>query len=326
MQIIDAPTLARLLAPPALVAALKTGLADPAPIAPLRHAHTLAQSDLGRDTLLLMPAWDEGKAIGVKLVTVMTAKPRAGGTVQSVYLLLDGASGAPVAVLDGETLTARRTAAQSALAAQFLAREDAAHLLMVGVGALSQAMVEAHVALRPGLRVALWGRKAERVAARAEALAAAGIAVDIVEDLAGAVGRADIICCATTAREPVVRGEWLRPGQHLDLVGGFRPDMREIDDAAVLRARLFVDTLAGCLAEAGDLVQPLAAGTISRDAIVADLPALCRGDHGGRGGADEITVFKSVGTALADLVAAQLAQNGLTQHGFASGLRAGEGA
>ena len=266
---------------------------------PLRHAHALS----ARDTLLLMPAWN-AQVIVLKLVTVM---PGAAATVQATLMVCDRAGGQPLAVLDGEAVTLRRTAATSALAAQRLARADAHTLLIVGTGRLAPWMARAHAALRPGLqRVQVWGRHPEAAQARARELAAEGLPAQAVRELEPAVRGACIVCCATTATEPPVHGAWLAPGTHLDLVGGFRPHMREVDDAAVASARIVVDTAAGALAEAGALVQPLERGVIDGSRIVAELSQLLGGAVPGRTRADEITLFKSVGTALADLAAAQL--------------------
>ena len=265
---------------------------------PLRHAHGLSASD----TLLLMPAWNS-RAIAIKLVTVM---PSAPATVQATVLVLDRASGTPLAVLDGEALTLRRTAATSALAARHLARADAHTLLVVGTGHLAPWMARAHAALRPGLeRIQVWGRRAEAAEALARTLADEGLPATAAPDLQAAVRAAHIVCCATTSTTPLVRGDWLAPGSHLDLVGGFRRDMREADDAAVQRARTVVDTYAGALAEAGDLTQPLASGLIARDHIVAELAELLSGAKKGRRSDEEVTLFKSVGTALEDLAAAE---------------------
>jgi len=265
---------------------------------PLRHAHALSADD----TLLLMPAWN-ARIVITKLVTVI---PAATHTVQASVLVLDRAGGVPLALMDGEAITLRRTAATSALAARCLARADARILLIVGSGRLAAWMARAHVALRPGLtQILVWGRRGKAAQVLADELAAEGLPASATTDLPGAVRRSQIVCCATTAREPIVRGEWLTPGTHLDLVGGFRPDMREVDDAAVARARIVVDTYAGALAEAGDLHQPLARGVIGPEAIVADLAELLRGQREGRRSDDEITLFKSVGTALEDLAAAQ---------------------
>jgi ornithine cyclodeaminase len=281
---------------------------------PLRHAHALASTD----TLLLMPAWDERLLI-TKLVTVI---PGAPSTVEATVMALDRATGHPLAVLDGEALTLRRTAATSALAARHLALPDVDTLLVVGTGRLAAWMARAHVALRPGLRrVLVWGRRFEAAQALAGELRAeftAARSTDVVvealptimavppEGLEAACRDARLISCATTSTEPLVRGAWLAPGTHVDLVGGFKPHMREADDEAVARARIVVDTHAGAGAEAGDLVQPLQSGVITRDAVLGELAELLRGDCVARRSPQDITLFKSVGTALEDLAAARL--------------------
>lgn len=270
--------------------------------APLRHAHALPNDG----TLLLMPAWSPD-ALGVKLVTVMPgALSRGADTVQASYLLLDRHSGVPIALIDGEALTLRRTAAASALAAQHLARPDAERLLVIGSGRLAPWLAQAHVALQPDLaHVEVWGRNADAAEDVVEVLREEGIDAEVALDLRAAVERADLITSATTSREPLLRGAWLRKGTHLDLVGGFRRDMREADDEAILRSRVIVDTYAGALSEAGDLTQPIERGLITREHVVGELAQLLRGEVRGRTHADEITLFKSVGTALEDLAAAR---------------------
>ena len=288
---------------PALVRALEAAFVAGDTEVPLRHAHAL-----GNDaSLLLMPAWST-TALGVKIVTVMPQAAASGlPSVQASYLLSERSSGEPLALLDGEALTQRRTAAASALAARHLLRKDARTLLMVGAGRLAPWLVRAHVALQPGLsRVMVWARRRDAAAALAQCLRDEGMAVTVEDDLASAVAQADLVSCATTSTQPLVQGAWLRPGTHLDLVGGFRPHMREADDAAIARcARIVVDTRDGALAEAGDLVQTLAQGAITPAAISGDLAELLRGDCVGRTDDAQITLFKSVGTALEDLVAAQ---------------------
>ena len=270
---------------------------------PLRHTHTLS----AQDSLLLMPAWS-ATALGVKLVTVFPDNAAHGAaTVNALYVLIDRASGKPRAVIDGEELTLRRTAAASALAARYLARADASSLLLVGSGRLAPYMARAHCAMRPELkRVRVWGRNDQHAQTAAQILRDAGLPVEVASDLESAVRDAHIITCATTSTQPLVRGAWLAPGTHLDLVGGFRPAMREVDDAAVARARIFVDTYAGALAEAGDLVEPMQRRVITRAQVIGELAQLVRGECVGRAGATDITLFKSVGTALEDLAAAEL--------------------
>lgn len=275
---------------------------------PLRHHHTISMEQRADATLLLMPAWTGGRHIGVKTVTVFPDNATLGlPSVMGIYLLLDGRSGAPVAILDGTALTRRRTAAASALAARYLARRQPTRMLMVGAGALAPHLIRAHATSGFLRDVAIWNRDPGRAEALAGQLDSPALPVRATADLEGAARAAGLISCATLAREPLIHGAWLSPGCHLDLVGGFTPEMREADDEAVRRARLFVDTREGGLGEAGDIVDPLRRGVISAEDIAGDLAQLCRGTVAGRGDDAEITLFKSVGTALEDLAAAELA-------------------
>ncbi|MDB5822561.1 MAG: hypothetical protein JWR21_1265 [Herminiimonas sp.] len=298
---------------PALIAALRLAFTQDIQ-APPRHVHPIGTDPAS--VLLLMPVWQAQRHLGVKLVMVAPDNPRHDlPTVHSIFLLFDAATGVPIAMLDGEELTLRRTAASSALAATWLAREDSQTLLMVGTGALAPAMAAAHAAVRPLRRILVWGRHPEKSKDAAkricEQLQGDGLNANVetveVSGLEAAAATADIICCATTSKSPILHAAWLAPGTHVDLVGGFRPDMREADDALMGSASLFVDTCAGALAEAGDLLQPIANGTLKRESICAELADLAHGRHAGRTNASEITVFKSVGTALEDLCAAELA-------------------
>lgn len=274
---------------------------------PLRHHHTVPAPGVDPATLLLMPAWRSGRHIGIKIVTVFPGNPaRSLPSIMGVYLLLDGGTGAPLALLDGPALTVRRTAAASALASSYLSRPDSSRLLVVGTGALAPELALAHSAVRPITEIAVWGRSLEKARAVAERLKLSGASVTVAEDLEAAAGQADIVTCATMAQEPLIRGGWLKEGAHLDLVGGFTPAMREADDSAVRRATIFVDTREGAMKEAGDIVQPLESGALTADAIAADLFDLAHGRAEGRKDDREITFFKSVGTALEDLAAAQL--------------------
>ena len=285
-----------------LVDALRAACAAGA-TAPVRASHEVTAAG---DRLLLMPAWD-GAGLGVKIVTVFPRNRERGlASVAALYLLMDGATGHPVALIDGEALTLRRTAASSALASSYLSRTDATTLVVVGAGALAPYMAQAHCAVRPIERVLVWGRHADRAERTAAQLASIGLPARAIARLEDGLAAADIVTCATTAREPVVRGAQLRPGAHVDLVGAFTREMREGDDDLVARAEVFVDTRAGALKEAGDLVQPIERGVFARENVRAELSDLARGDHPGRRSADEVTLFKSVGTALEDLCAARL--------------------
>ncbi len=305
---LDAAEVARLLDYPALIQALRAGFAADWTV-PARHHYSIPMPGGEPDqTLLLMPAWDAGKSIGVKLATITPGNGARGlPAVQAVYFLLDGATGAPLALLDGATLTIRRTAAASALAAGYLARPDATTMLMVGAGAMCRPLIEAHCAQRRITRVLLWARDDTKCRAKVRELAAIGLPVEPALVLKASAGAADLISCATLSREPLIRGAWLKPGCHLDLVGAFTPEMREVDDGAIGRASLFCDTREGAMKEGGDLVQPLRAGLITEEAIKADLRDLVCHRHKGRMSEDEITLFKSVGTATEDFAAARLA-------------------
>ena len=306
MRMLDAAAVRAATPWPELIAAIAEALRD-AVTAPVRHVHPVGLPDGGSGALLLMPAWVDTEMIGVKAVTYFPSNAGTDvPTVNAAYLAFDGRTGQVVAVLDGDELTARRTAAISALAAYHLARADAQHLLVVGTGVLSPNMARAHAAMRPLARIEVWGRRPEAAASVAKTLRAEGLPAEASDDLEASIRGADIVSCVTGATRPLVRGELLSEGAHLDLVGSFTPDMRESDDEAASRATIFVDTLAGALM-AGDLAQPLADGIITEASIIADLQALVAGEHPGRSAPDEITLFKSAGFAAADLAAARLA-------------------
>lgn len=257
--------------------------------------------------LLLMPGWQIGDKLGVKIATVFPDNGSRGlPAVFASYVLMSAETGEPIAVLDGSELTLRRTAAASALAADYLAQTDAKTLLMVGTGNLAPHLISAHVTVRSIEKVEIWGRRKQAASALANRLGGLKQSVTVAEGLQEAVERADIISCATLATEPLIEGDWLGPGQHLDLVGAFRPDMSEADNAALRKSSVYVDTRAGALSEAGEIIQAQQSGAFSADDIVGELSELCREEVEGRQN-DETTLFKSVGTALEDLAAANLA-------------------
>jgi alanine dehydrogenase len=289
---------------------------------PVRHHHKIAEPvGLGSADamLLLMPAWTRGPKshLGIKVVTVFPDNGRRSlPSIYGQYLLLDGTTGETVAMLDGTMLTKRRTACASGLASRYLSRADARRLTMIGTGALAPQLIRVHAKVRPIAEVAIWGRRPEQAARLAQELSLSlpqalsrPITVRAVTDRRRAIGEADIISCATLSSTPLVEGDWLREGQHVDLVGAYTPQMRESDDNAVRRARVYVDTRSGALKEGGDIVQPLANGTIGESDVIADLYELTRSQRPGRasGDATSITLFKSVGAALEDLAAAELA-------------------
>ena len=311
MLTISADDVDRALDFPSLVETLRAAFKAGA-VQPVRHHHAVERPAGAASTLLLMPAWtDFGAAsvldhgyIGVKIVTVSPDNNALGKpAVMGVYLLLDGMTGEPRALIDGQRLTQWRTACASALAADYLARKDASKLLVVGAGALAPFLAQAHAAVRPIRDIRIWNRTPANAEKIVTQLAAEGHSATVAEDLDAALGWADIVSSATITRTPLVKGALLKPGTHVDLVGGFAPGMRESDDDAIRRARVYVDTRAGATREAGDIVQPLASGLVEPEAIVADLHELARGEKSGRETPEEITLFKSVGAALEDLAA-----------------------
>lgn len=255
-----------------------------------------------------MPGEGGSDFLGVKVVSVYPGNAARGfASIFGTYLLMEGDTGRPLAVIDGQALTLWRTAAASALAASYLAREDSQRLVMLGAGALAPYLIRAHASIRPIREVLVWNRSLSRAGKLATSLAGEAFAISATEDLELAVRDADIVSCATLSSEPLVKGTWLKPGAHLDLVGGFTPRMRETDDEAIRRARVYVDTRSGALKEAGDIVQPIQSGVLKETGVVGDLFDLCRGSASGRRAPREITLFKSVGSALEDLAAAVLA-------------------
>jgi ornithine cyclodeaminase len=257
-------------------------------------------------TSLIMPAWIPGRCYGVKTINIAPGNAARGlPGLHASYLLCDGSTGRPLAVIDGDVLTQRRTAAASALAARWLARDDARHLLVVGAGRIARLLPAAYRAVRAIDRVSVWARNPAQAQSLAQELQGTGLPAGAVADLQAACGEADIVSCATLATEPVVRGAWLRPGTHLDLVGSFTPAMREADDACFAGAALYVDT-EEALTKSGDLLGPMARGVFAASDLRGTLAQLCRGEVRGRQHPRERTVFKSVGTALEDLAAALL--------------------
>ena len=278
---------------------------------PQRHHHSMGTGD-DSPTLLLMPSWSDQYA-GVKIVTVFpTNRDTDVATINGNYLLLNGATGVPRAILDGGALTARRTAAASILAATMLARPDSRRLVVVGSGRLAAELARGYSALFPIDEIIVWNHRSPGAEQLAATLSDEGLPATSTTDLGAACATADIVTCATMSPTPVVLGDWLNAGCHLDLVGAFTPAMREADDVAISQARVFVDTMVGALTEAGDILQPIQSGALRESDIEADLFSLCRGFDMHRAD-DDITLFKSVGHALEDLVSAAAVYEALAQ-------------
>ena len=313
MRVVTSAEIDRILTFPALIDALAEAFRGDM-VTPVRHHHEIERPG-AHGTLLLMPAWTGPTAqdgfVGVKVVTVFPENgARALPSVMGSYLLMDGATGAPVCVLDGTRLTVWRTAAASALAARHLARQDASRMVMVGAGALAPFLIRAHMSQRPIREVTLWNHRGEKAEALAAELRSEGLPVMATTDLEGAVRQADLVSCATLSTAPVVQGAWLKEGTHLDLVGAFNLKMREADDEALLRARVYIDTPAAKV-EGGDVAVALQGGALAESHVRGTLTDLCRETPGRDPAA--ITAFKSVGAALEDLAAAMLVWRSLAK-------------
>jgi len=291
---------------PELIAALKKGFTSGDIQVPMRHHHDFPNPEVGADsTLLLMPAWHSGQVAGVKIATVSPENGRFDlPSIQAVYILINALKGTVKATLQAKRLTAKRTAAASALASSFLSRTEASSMLMIGTGALSPNLILAHASVRPIKNVFVCGRNFEKAQAVCDFLKDENFECRPVKAIEEKIAEVDIVSSATLSPDPLVLGRYLKAGQHVDLVGAYKKDMREADDETVRRASVYIDTFQGGLKESGDIVIPLKTGILKEENIKGDLFGLCSGTAKGRSHSEEITYFKSVGHALEDLMAA----------------------
>jgi len=286
---------------PTLIDAIREGIVGDIAV-PLRQRHDIPVPGQADAALLVMPAWQAGRLIGVKLVTFF---PDAERRINAAYIVFDGRSGEALALVDGEELTAKRTAASSLLAARHLARHDASRLLIVGTGRLAEEFAAGYAASFALSDIAILGRSPERAAALAEDLRGRGLPARVAAE--ADIAEADIVVCVTSATSPVLAGRLLKPGAHVDLVGSFQPGMREADDDVFRRADLvFADFADAARRESGDLIDPLASGALDEAKFGGGLVDLVTGRHPGRTDDRQISVFKSVGHASEDLAAASL--------------------
>ncbi|MEP3208872.1 MAG: ornithine cyclodeaminase family protein [Maribacter sp.] len=288
-----------------LISALKLGFTSRDIVVPQRHHHDFPNPEMGKDsTLFLMPAWNPSKEAGVKIATVSPENEQFElPSVQAIYVLLNAKKGTVKAIIQSKSLTAKRTAAASALASSYLSKTNSTSLLMIGTGALSTNLIRAHAQVRPIKHVYVWGRNIENAKQVCNQFQNENFSCEVIPSIAEKISEVDIVSCATLSKVPLVLGKHLMAGQHIDLVGAYRKDMREADDEAIKKASVFVDTFGGT-EESGDLFVPLESGILKANDIQGDLFSLCSGKAKGRIDDEEITLFKSVGYALEDLVAA----------------------
>lgn len=297
-----------------LVDQLRQGFGEGKVITPMRSHFDFEGAPGEREsTLLLMPSWLPGKSVGVKIVTVSPANAHLNlPSIHGVYVFFDAQTGECKYIFDARAITVKRTAATSALASSYLSRENSKVLLMVGTGALSAELIKAHASVRPIEKVLVWGRDIEKAKAVCETLQVENFTTEPVINLKEACQKADIISCATLSKTPILLGDFIKSGQHIDLVGAYRPDMREADNDVIRKARIFVDHYAGALKECGELLIPLNEKIIERSDVIAELSELCSSKKTGRETSAEVTLFKSVGHAMEDLIAAQIIADSIT--------------
>lgn len=277
----------------------------------LTHAieagHRLPRAEVGDtflrrkgDTLLTRSAWIDGMGVAVKAATVYPANPKAGiPSIDGAVNLFNDSDGRFEALVDFKLVTKWKTAGDSLLSARLLARKDTENILLVGAGAVAHSMVEAYRTVFPKARFAIWARNPDAARAFADETGATP-----APDLAAAVGKADVIASATMATNPVILGEWLHPGTHLDLIGAYRADMREVDDEAMRRARLFVDSRATTIHHIGEIMMPIASGAITEADVRGDFYDIAGGGFA-RQGDEDITIAKNGGGAHLDLITAR---------------------
>jgi ornithine cyclodeaminase/alanine dehydrogenase-like protein (mu-crystallin family) len=305
LRIFSRAETAELLPHSKLVTWLEAGMRLAVQVPERNHHDVVVEGEPVR-TLITMPAWDDSGLIGVKLVNVVPANvSRCRPSISATYVIFDSVTGEPMALLDGTVLTARRTAAVAALAGKHLSDPHARTHLIVGAGAVARHLAPAYAAVRSFKRTLVWARRPDRAAEMARELEAGGIRAVAVTDLEEGVRASDVVSCATMAERPIIRGAWLRPGSHLDLLGAYRPNMREADDDALHGAAIYADSMPGALTDAGELADPIERGAIARADILGDLRDLCLNPPQGDGVTR--TVFKSVGNARWDYLCASAA-------------------
>ena len=307
MRMIDAQQVHDLLDYPGLIEAMRAAHLGPLPKLSDRIIYHEENSEGPPDSFIILPAWEPQEGLLCKLVTSFPGNRRKYdiANVNSIYAWVDGRTGITEAVLDGEAMIFRKTSADSALGADILARADASTLLMVGAGGLAPYLVRAHLSVRPSIdTILVWNHRAENAGRLVELLAREDIAASVAADLDEAVSRADIVSCATRATEPLIRGECLQAGAHVDLVGSFTPEMREANDAVLTRCTIFVDHRQ-TTERSGEFLGPFERGVITADDVSADLFELCQGKHPGRKSTEQLTMMKNGGGSYFDYFVAR---------------------
>jgi ornithine cyclodeaminase len=313
MQFFDQAAVALALPYPALIDALSTGLQQPIE-SPARSVYA---PNGDHSAVLIMPAWKTQDIMGVKLVSIWPGNSAKGkSAVSGVYVLISCEDGQPIAVLDGTELTLRRTAAAAALAARILARKNSQTLAILGTGSLSAPMALAHASVMDFKTILVWGRDGNKAQAVVDSLALQGLTARVCSDLQDTLAQADVVSAASTATTPFIRSDWVKPGTHLGLIGAFTPTMAEAEPALMARAQVFADSREAILQKGGEVLQAIQEGLMAAGDIQAELKELAaEPQRAWRQNEAAITVFKSVGFASLDLIAADMVFNAAAQSG-----------
>ena len=292
---------------PALVDALQETFSGEFNMPP-RNVFLLDEQSGSHDAFAVLPSWNTD-LIGVKAFTYFPGNSEPYKSLYSKILLFDRAHGEPLALVDGTTVTFWRTAGISGLATRLLARKDAENLLLLGTGNLAKYIIRANASVRPLKRVSVWGRTPSNAAQIVDEMSSEleGVEVTVATDLEKSCRQADIIVSATASHEPLVMGDWVTEGTHTDFIGNHHADKRECDTSLVLKSKVYADSYANCFKEAGEILVPISEGVFQKDDVVADLSEMCNGSGPLRQNDDDITLFKSIGMGISDLVGAGLA-------------------
>ncbi|MFK7849449.1 MAG: ornithine cyclodeaminase family protein [Akkermansiaceae bacterium] len=273
---------------------------------PPRQLMQLDPEGGGHDAFAMLPAWND-QVIALKAFTYFPENQAPDRTVYAQILLFDRSNGAPLALVDGTSVTYRRTAGVSALASRFLSRTDSEEMLLINTGNLAPFLIDAHASARPLKRIHIWGRNQQKASELATDLGKSRPELEItaIADIQTGCASADLVVCATNSPHPLVHGKWIKPGTHTDFLGNHHPDRSECDSELVVKASVWVDSKVNCFREAGEILVPIAEGNITKEHILGDLAMLCKNEAPTRSSNEEITLFKSVGSALGDLAGAR---------------------
>lgn len=305
MKIVTAEQVHQTLSYPGLIDALQNAFSNDFTMPPRKVFSLDEKNEDNHDAFALLPSWNDS-VIGVKAFTYFPSPADGYKSLYSQILLFDREHGQPLALVDGTSVTFWRTAGISGLASRLLSREDSKSLLLLGTGNLSTYIIRAQASVRDLSRVMVWGRtpsKAEKVIEQMSA-ELPGIDFSVADDIRSACGEADIVVSATGSHEPLVQGDWIREGTHTDFIGNHHATKRECDTALVVKSKLYADSRDNCFREAGEILVPISEGVIGKEAVVGQLTEMCAGTVPLRESASEITLFKSIGMALSDLVGA----------------------